>query len=186
MITLVIILFCLIVAIGFGAASALSDFNSLTIPNIYVIGVLLAFLPAYGVLFFVDPEISIFSSLKSHLVSFGLGLGITFILFATKMIGAGDSKLFAAYALWVSIDGIMPFLFFMSLTGGVLAAASWAIKKYKPFKNPKEKSWISEIQAGRSAVPYGIAIFVGVLFAFGYQGYFTLAPYAEILQGSHF
>ena len=43
---LFLIVFCVMVAVGLGIASAISDFKSITIPNLYSGCIVLAFVPA--------------------------------------------------------------------------------------------------------------------------------------------
>ena len=105
-----IVIFAVIVALGFGVASAWSDFKGFTISNIYSLGVILAFVPAFLAVFLLAPDVVYFASWKSHLLAAAGVFAITFVLFTTNMIGAGDSKLCTAYALWVGLLGLPAFL----------------------------------------------------------------------------
>ncbi len=169
---LFVVIFCVVVALGFCLASAWSDWNGLTIPNVYPAGIIVTFVIAYAAVMFMAPDAGYFADLKSHLLSLALVFGATFVLFSLRMIGAGDSKLAAAVAIWTGFKGLIPFLFFMGIMGAVLSIAALMIRKAKPVKEPKADSWIDKLQKGENAVPYGIAIAVGALIAFYEIGYF--------------
>src|SRR5215469_15755906 len=47
------------------------------------------------------------------------------LLFTTGRFGGGDVKLLTATALWAGPRLILPMLFVMSITGGVLALIAW-------------------------------------------------------------
>jgi prepilin peptidase CpaA len=177
-----IVIFSVIVAMGFGLASAWSDFKGFTISNVYSIGVILAFVPAFLAVTLMAPEAAYFASWKSHLIAAAGVFAVTFVLFTTNMIGAGDSKLCTAYALWVGLLGLPSFLFFMTVFGGLLGLMTLIFRKWKPFKAPAEGSWIAKAQEGASEVPYGIAIVIGALIAFIQSGYFDPDALAALAQ----
>lgn len=83
-------------------------------------------------------------------VGYQLGLALAaFVilagLFALRVMGGGDVKLLAALALWVRPDHFLWLVLVMSVLGGVLTVAFGA--------------WhIARRQAGRIAIPYGVAI----------------------------
>lgn len=171
MILVLIISFCAIIALGFGAAAALSDVNRLLIPNNYVLFILGAFVVAFGTSLIFTAETSFFSSWKNHLLSGGITFIITFGLFHFKIIGGGDAKLLSVYALWVGLSGLMPLLFAMALVGGLLGGATLLLNKKKLIEKPSEGGWIAKAQEGLQEVPYGVAIFVGAVASFWSVGY---------------
>lgn len=132
-----------------------------------------SFVPAYAFVRIFAPEAEYFSSLMSHLISLGIVFGITYALFAAKTLGGGDAKLCSAYALWVGVQGLAPLLFFMGLVGGALGLATLGLAKHKLVEKPKKDSWLDKAQKGQREVPYGIAITVGAILAFIYQGYLS-------------
>ena len=88
---------------------------------------------------------------------------ITFGLFAANILGAGDSKLLAALGLWIPLNALTLFIFFMALFGAALSAFSYIVLKTKCLTFMREGSvWMSRLHEGQGAVPYGVAI------AFGY------------------
>lgn len=178
-----IVIFCVLVALGFGLAAAWSDFNGFTISNLYSVAIVVAFVPAFLILHWMAPEVAYFASWKSHLLAAFLVFGVSFLLFFTNVLGAGDLKLASVYALWVGMGGLLSFLFFMTLFGGVLGLVTIMVQKTKPFKAPPEGSWLARAQEGVSAVPYGIAIIFGAVVAFYQVGYFDLAALAALAKG---
>ncbi|MBU6474883.1 MAG: prepilin peptidase [Alphaproteobacteria bacterium] len=140
--------------------SCRSDIRALRIPNAHALVILSCFVPAYLAM----P--SAFAPLWSHLAAFSLMFAITYLMFYKGLMGGGDSKFASALALWVGLRGLVPFIFYMSLMGGLLGAATLVIRKKKPFRNPPAGSWMAEAQEGKSAVPYGLAISFGAWVAF--------------------
>jgi prepilin peptidase CpaA len=186
---LFLVVFCLLVAVGFGIASAVSDFKSMTIPNIYAAGIVLAFVPAFAADALSGHGMEFFASWQSHLAAAGIVFVFTFVLFTLKVMGAGDSKLCSAFALWCGLSGLASFLFYMTIIGAVLGLTTKMMNKRKMVANPAAGSWIAKSQAGEMGVPYGIAICVGAIIAFWQLGYFSpekialLANYTENLSG---
>ncbi len=172
MIVLIIFLICVFVTLAFGALAGLSDIRSMTIPNSYSIYVLAAFIVAYSLLYFTGHD-QVFGSLLSHGLSLILTFVVTFILFAVKVLGAGDSKFASVCALWLGVKYMPIFLFFMTVFGGLLGVVALYIKRKKPFESPPEGSWVAQVQGGKDKVPYGVAIGFGMLIAFMYAGYFS-------------
>ena len=182
---LFLVVFCMLVAIGFGIAAAISDFRSMTIPNIYAAGIVLAFVPAFAADALSGSGMEFFASWQSHLIAGISVFALTFILFSLRLIGAGDSKLCSAFALWTGLTGLASFLFYMAITGAVLGVATKVMNKKKIVENPKEGSWADKSQKGNGGVPYGIAICLGAIIAFYQLGFFSpeklalLAGYTE-------
>ncbi len=182
---LFLIVFCMIVALGFGIASAISDFRSMTIPNLYAGLIVLAFVPAYLADAMTGNGMEFFALWKNHLLAGGIMFVITFLLFMAKVIGAGDSKLCSAFALWVGVSGLASYLFYMAILGALLGIATKLLQGRQLAPAAKEGSWIAKSQAGGNGVPYGIAICFGAIVAFYVLGYFSpeklalLAGYTE-------
>lgn len=173
-------LFGLVVTLGMCALAARSDYKGFRIPNIVPLVILGAFILSFGVLTLTEQRDVFFKPVGSHIGAGLLVLMVTGAMFALKQLGAGDSKFAAVIALWVGLTGLVPFLFYMALTGGVVAGISLALRKWKPVSDPVEGGWIDAAQKGSGKVPYGIAIAVGALFAFVYLGYFSLSRWEEM------
>jgi len=170
MLYLIVFVFCVAVALGTGVLACISDFKGLTIPNLYPALVVGTFVPAAGVVYLSGS--SIMGPPLMHLAVAGGVFFLTFILFAVKAFGGGDSKLLTAYALWAGPAGFVQLLFYMAVSGGLLGLVTILIMKKKPFKDPKEGSWIARVQAEESRVPYGIPIVIGAFVAFLQAGFF--------------
>lgn len=182
MLALIIFLTCLLFAVGAGVLASMSDYRGMTIPNVYSIIVAGAFVVAFAAMWLLGVD-HVFQPVQSHLLSGVVILVVTMALFYLKIFGGADSKLASAYALWVAFPGLLAYVFYMSLAGGLLGLAALAIKKWKPFKNVPEKSWIAQLQAGHNKVPYGIAIFLGALAYFAKVGYYDLQFLAAFVEG---
>ncbi len=170
---LFIVVFCMMVAVGFGVAAAISDFRSMTIPNVYAGCIVLAFIPAYLADALSGNGMEFFVSWKGHLVAAVIVFIITFVLFTARIIGAGDSKLCSALALWTGLTGLTSYLFYMAILGAVLGLATKLLDKRTLVAAPREGSWIAKAQSGVMSVPYGIAICFGAIVAFYQLGYFS-------------
>lgn len=170
MILLILFLSALFIALGTGVLAGLSDWRSMTIPNIYSGVIMGAFFAAYALLWMFG-RADVFGPLFSHLLSGGIFFVLTVVLFALRSIGAADSKLGTAFAFWVGMQGFAAYLFYTVMAGGVLALAALYMKKNKPFKDPPAGSWPAQVQEGKSKVPYGIAIAFGALVSFVQLGY---------------
>lgn len=172
MILLIIFLICVFVTLVVGGLAALSDIKTMTIPNNYSLYVIVSFFIAYGALYLGGQE-NVFSPFLSHMISAALAFFVTLGLFAMRIIGAGDSKFATACALWFGVKSLLAFLFYMTLSGGVLGMIALYIKRKKPFTDPADGSWVAQVQGGAEKVPYGVAISFGMLVAFMHAGYFS-------------
>jgi prepilin peptidase CpaA len=180
MIFLILYMFGAVSAVGMGFLAAQSDYRGMTIPNRYALLIIGCFFAAWLAAY--AGGVPVFAPLASHLLAAGLTFAVTFALFVFKIIGGGDSKLATAFALWVSARTLPVFLFYMSFFGFLLGLAALYLKKRKPVKTPKPGSWIARVQAGESAVPYGIPIFIGGALSFFILGYFSPEKLALFLS----
>lgn len=172
MFSLVLFLFCLLLALGVGVLSGLSDIRGMVIPNAYSLIIGASFFIAFAGLYMVGKG-HVFASLYGHLLAAGLMFAATLLMFVTRTMGAGDSKLATVFALWAGLKGLAPFLLFTALGGGLLALAAIILQKKKPFSSPSKGSWMERVQNGESKVPYGVAIVFGALVAFYQVDYFN-------------
>lgn len=147
--------------------SCVSDVRSLRIPNIYSVLIVAAF----AVSFLCQPQF--FFPLWHHGLALAIVFIVTYLMFIAGMMGGGDSKLGSALALWVGVKGVMIYVFWMAVVGGVIGALSLWIKKKKPCVNPAAGSWIAAVQSGENAIPYGVAISIGAWVAMWQTGFIT-------------
>lgn len=183
---LFLVVFCVLVALGFGIASGLSDFKTMTIPNIYCVGIAAAFAVAFLADMLTGTGMEFFAAWKPHLLAGAMIFGATFVLFGLGLIGAGDSKLCTAFALWVGLTGLASFLFWMAMTGAVLGILTKIMNKKILVQSPAEGSWIAKAQDGARNVPYGIAIVTGAVIAFYQLGYFSPEKLTLLAGGGDF
>lgn len=136
------------VVLGFAAAS---DVRHRRIPNWTV----LALIALYAL-----PVIALGGhGLVSALEAAGLALVTTVALYAFRIVGAGDSKLFTAVAFFAGL-GYLPLLIVATtLAGGVIALVSLAAR---PQRTLAMITLRGKGDWGRG-VPYGLAIAVGGL-----------------------
>lgn len=177
---LFIVVFCMLIALGFAVAAGVADFKTMNIPNVYCFGIIIAFIPAYATDALTGEGMEFFASWKTHLIAAVGMFGVTFLLFSLRMIGAGDSKLSSALALWVAVPGLPAFLFYMAIMGALLGIATKVMNKRVVLANPREGSWPAKAQEGLGGVPYGIAIAFGAIIAFYQLGYFSPEKLASV------
>jgi prepilin peptidase CpaA len=181
------------IQIGLAAAAsavltwaAVSDVRTRKIPNLSVLALLLLFLGWTGI-HFGAPTLS-------SLEAAGIALAATVALYAFKVIGAGDSKLFAAAALFMGMGYLPFFALGTALAGGAIAAVSLASR-------PQRAMAIFMLRGKGDAgpgVPYGAAIAIGgivVLWAmvlglldpygYGQPAPITVHDISKALKGAH-
>ena len=136
-----ILLVCAVLAIA-GA----SDVKDRRIPNWTVVAIAALFCAWY----FVEPSVSLISSLGAALVMFVCSCA----LYVLRVVGAGDSKLATVVALFAGLGRLPQFAIYMSLAGGVLVLCMLALE-------PTKVLVILQMRGkGRAdrGVPYGVAI----------------------------
>lgn len=137
------------------AIAARGDIKNRRIPNWTVLSVILLFF-CWA---FVGPSISWGSAFEAA----GIAFFLTALLYLLKFIGAGDSKLFTAVALFAGIGYLPFFALVTSLVGGAIAIVSLAARPTRALVmfNMRGKG-----NFGRG-IPYGVAIAIaGVLIVF--------------------
>jgi prepilin peptidase CpaA len=105
------------------------------------------------------------ANLGSQLAAAGIGFVVGYALYACRIMGAGDAKLFAATALFVGLDHLSAFALATVLTGGAMALVSVASRPTRALVmlNLRGKG-----DFGRG-IPYGVAIGVGgIVVLWGY------------------
>ena len=130
-------------------AAAVSDIRRRRIPNWTVI----TLIGLFAVLVIAVHG----AGLLSALAAAGVALAVSVALYAFRLIGAGDSKLITAVALFAGL-GYLPLLILATaLTGGVIAMLSLAAR---PTRALTMVTMRGRGDWGRG-VPYGVAIAVG-------------------------
>jgi len=138
-----IALVCLVLA-----TAGVSDVRTRRIPNWTVLAITLLF----AAWFFVGSPVSLLSSLGAALVVFLC----SFTLYSFGIVGAGDSKVATAVALFAGFAQLPQFILYMSVTGGLIALSMLVAKPARLF--------VMIQMRGRGflerGVPYGVAIAV--------------------------
>ena len=140
--------------------AALTDVTSMTIPNWISLVLIAAFAPAALVAGLGPVEIGL------H-VAIGLGalmLGIA--LFALNLLGGGDAKLMAAASLWLGLDATLVFILATAVTGGLFSLALLVVRNAGAPLAAAGPAWMGRLLQPKGDIPYGVAIAVGVLFAY--------------------
>lgn len=148
------------------AWAAVSDVRSRRIPNGCVVALFGLYLPwalTGG-----------WPATLSGLEAAGIAFAVTFALYAFRIFGAGDSKLFAACALFAGM-GFLPYLALAtSLVGGLLALVSIASR-------PRRALVMFTLRGkgdfGRG-IPYGIAVSAAAAIVIWAPLAGVLSPYA--------
>ena len=137
------------VATGVLAWAAVSDARTRRIPNAAVLALLGLFVPWTA----ADGGATLISALEAG----GIALAVGVVLYLFKVLGAGDSKLFAVCALYAGM-GYLPYLALAtSLAGGVIALVSVASRP--------QRALVMATMRGKGdwgrGVPYGVAVAAG-------------------------
>ncbi|MFQ5562693.1 MAG: prepilin peptidase [Parvularculaceae bacterium] len=149
--------------------AAMNDLYEFKIPN-WVSIVLLAAYPAAGVALGA-PAPLIFQGC----VLAAAALAIGFILYATKVLGGGDAKLFAATAPWIGLSGLPVYLLNMALAGAFLAIGLILFRRTPPLPVYAQAQWLLRLHQTKKEIPYAVAIAAGGLLSFSETPFFQLA-----------
>ncbi|MBN9590184.1 MAG: prepilin peptidase [Alphaproteobacteria bacterium] len=129
--------------------AAASDICDRKIPNRLVLAVLLLF-----VLWRMTGPAT---PLPDSLLAGGIVLAVGFPLFVLRIIGAGDTKLAAATALFAGLARLSHFVLAMSLVGGALAILALGARYLRKLRGGGETA--------TDDVPYGVAIAIAGIVA---------------------
>ena len=150
------------------AVAAIIDFRTFTISNkfpIIIVG-----------LFVIYWAISGFNLgiLGASILSAAAAFVVALALYVFRVMGGGDVKLLAALALWFSPVNLLPFFFWIAITGGVIGAVFLAYHMIKKRTVQETPTGVADASAVNSAlkqrVPYGPAIAVGFVLAWTVAG----------------
>jgi len=131
--------------------ASVSDIRHRRIPNWSVLAIGALFVPWA---LFVS-TVPILASLGAALVALVIGV----ILYAFGVVGAGDSKLLAAVALFAGMDHLLQLLVLVALVGGVIALISLAAR---PTRAMVMLHMRGKGDFGRG-IPYGVAIAIATI-----------------------
>lgn len=136
--------------------AAVSDLVSRRIPNLAV---------GLMVLIFAPWAWALGASLTSALAAGAIALAVGVALYAVRLMGAGDGKLFAACALFAGLGQLELLSAATALTGGAVAIGVFALQPTRTFVLLQMRG------AGGSTinVPYGVAIACGGVWTVAHQ-----------------
>lgn len=160
-----------VVACALMLVAAVTDIRSYRIPN----WISVALVALFAVRAAVAP-VSLIGSLTIGAIILAAG----FVLFATRLFGAGDAKLMAALSLWIGPGLILEFLMATALAGGVVATVIVFCRKAvapsavgaTPQGGMNVPDDADPILGGKrvsSPMPYGVAIVAGGLWCVARQ-----------------
>jgi prepilin peptidase CpaA len=164
---------CLVSVVIIAFLISKSDWQGLTISNKYSVIVIALFFLAYGITYAGGYHSLIFAPFYAHLLSALIIFVLTFLMFAFRLMGAADSKIATAYALWLGLHDITLFFIVWSLTGALIAILAKLCKNWEKWPKAKDESDLIGVKQGQNAVPYGIAIAIGAIAALIHHGYFN-------------
>ena len=140
------------------AIAAVSDVLTMRIPNSIILLLLVFFVP------FSFSFMPAFDVLTTHL-SVGLSAFLVALtLFYLGLWGGGDAKLFSVSALWLGWPAIIPYVFWTTISGGLLALliVLWSLLQREASSDDK-RSNRERLRALK--VPYGVALVFGAIMA---------------------
>jgi len=150
--------FTILAFAGLIVAAAASDWRTMMVPNRYSLA-LVALFPSYVIA--SGGGVDWIGSIIYGAVAFAVG----FLLFAARICGGGDVKLFAAVALWAGPALFLPMLFYTTVSGGLIAAGLWIHHKTNRAAVPASLAFASsETAFSKQPMPYAVAIGAGGLF----------------------
>jgi prepilin peptidase CpaA len=138
---LVVLLCCLL------GAAAIEDALRFRISNIIPLAVVAG---AVGAASVHGPSWSLWQNAVVFVAILALGT----IAFASRLLGGGDVKLFAAVGLWLDLRSALGLVALVFLAGGVVALAYLAARLFRGGGGGRK---------GGTRIPYGIAIALGAL-----------------------
>jgi prepilin peptidase CpaA len=142
------------------------DLLTMTIPNRVSLALIAAFLVAAPLAGFSLEAIGM------HLAAFALVLAVGIGLFSLNLVGGGDVKLLAVAALWIGFDLLMPYLFQVSILGGILSASVLAYR-WRP-AIPGCPEWATRLHQQGTGIPYGLAIAGAALWIYPQTPWFKI------------
>ncbi|WP_409692410.1 prepilin peptidase [Brevundimonas sp.] len=150
---------CLALLPVIAVAAGVRDLTTMTIPNWMSLALVAAFLPA-----------ALLAGLgwQGLLVHLGIGVGALMIaagLFALGAIGGGDAKLMAALALWMGPDGVLMFVLWTAVAGGLFSVALILARGRLVGLGAFGPAWVRGLLQPKGDIPYGVAIAAGALMA---------------------
>jgi prepilin peptidase CpaA len=151
-----------ILFVAVGLVAAFTDLARYRIPNLTIAALCLLFLAAAV---FHHGNIPWFDHLSAGILSLLVGVS----LYVFRMMGAGDAKLLAVFALWAGLEAVIPLVFWIAVAGLVLLAVLLALRRLAPTLQEAMRGWgdgqLPKVLKKGEGVPYGVAIVAGTIIA---------------------
>ena len=149
------------------ALAAAWDIASFTIPNFIPLSLIVLF-----ACFIVAARLSA-GDVGVHLLVGFLGLVGGFALFAVRLIGGGDAKLFAATLVWLGFRDALDYALIAALFGGGLTLAILSLRTLPLPVFLVRHAWIVRLHDQKAGIPYGVALASGA---------FAVLPYTDVFR----
>lgn len=139
------------------ALGAMSDLVSYKIPNWIPAGLAGLFVLA-----------AILGGLSLETVGWHVAVGFGalvfgMVLFALRVIGGGDAKLFAAGALWMGPAFVLKYCIYFAIIGGAFAVALMMLRKAPLPASASRIAFLNQLLRPDAGIPYGVALGLGAL-----------------------
>ena len=151
-------------AVAFAAAM---DLLTMRIPNLISAVMVSAFFPLALLAGLSAPD------MLNHVAAGLLMLLVGVLLFIPGWFGGGDAKLMAAIALWVGLDNLFPYIFYVAMAGGLIAAAFCSARSVPLPRMFLGEAWALRLHRHDTGIPYGLALAAGALLVYPYTVWFT-------------
>jgi len=145
-----------VVFLGLVLVAAVSDIQSMTIPNWVSIALAVVFPVAALTAQMSWAEIGLHAA--TGVVVFLAG----FALFAMGVLGGGDVKVIAAASVWTGTAALAPFAFWTTAAGGVLALVMLLARKAAKAEET-HPAYLRRLLDPAKGIPYAVAIAVGAI-----------------------
>ena len=150
----------LMVLPGAVAFAAAMDLLTMKIPNRISVLMVLAFLPLA-----LLARLSAWD-IADHVAAGLLMLALGVLLFIPGWFGGGDAKLMAAVGLWIGTENLLPYMLWVALAGGVIAAAFIAVRSMPLPRIFLGEAWALRLHRHDTGIPYGLALAAGALLVY--------------------
>jgi prepilin peptidase CpaA len=151
-------------AVAFAAAM---DLLTMRIPNRISALMVLAFFPL-ALLAGLSA-----SDMLNHVGTGLLMLLLGVLLFIPGWFGGGDAKLMAAIGLWIGPDNLFPYILYVAVAGGMIAAAFCSVRSVPLPRMLLGEAWALRLHRHDSGIPYGLALAAGALLVYPHTVWFT-------------
>src|SRR5262249_55863940 len=149
------------------AFAAAMDLITMKIPNRISAVMVLAFFP---LAWLVGMDASM---LLWHVAAGLIMLAIGGLLFIPGWFRGGGAKLMAAIGVWIGLDNLFPYIFYVALAGGMIATVFSSVRSVPLPRVFLGEPWALRLHRYDSGIPYGIALAAGALLVYPHTIWFA-------------